>query len=96
MKDPTLCTFKIVRYNGPHASNYVGDIDSMDHKVLTSEFVSNALLDVIRVDPSLKIKTMVQLVKEKFNGFQITYKRAWLAKQKAIKLIYGDWAGSYE
>ncbi|XP_021769738.1 serine/threonine-protein phosphatase 7 long form homolog [Chenopodium quinoa] len=39
---------------------------------------------------------MVQLVKEKFDGFQITYKRAWLAKQKAIKLIYGGWEGSYE
>lgn len=96
VKDPTLSTFKIVRYNGPHASNCVGDIDSGDHKLLTSEFVCNALLDVIRVDPSLKIKTMVQLVKEKFDGFQITYKRAWLAKQKAIKLIYGDWEGSYE
>ncbi|XP_021759609.1 uncharacterized protein LOC110724495 [Chenopodium quinoa] len=96
VKDPTLSTFKIVRYNGPHASNCVGDIDSGDHKLLTSEFVCNALLDVIRVDPSLKIKTMVQLVKEKFDGFQITYKRAWLAKQKAIKLIYGGWEGSYE
>ncbi|XP_021753616.1 uncharacterized protein LOC110718989 [Chenopodium quinoa] len=39
---------------------------------------------------------MVQLVKEKFDGFQITYKRAGLAKQKAINLIYGDWEGSYE
>uniref|UniRef100_A0A803LK66 Transposase MuDR plant domain-containing protein n=1 Tax=Chenopodium quinoa TaxID=63459 RepID=A0A803LK66_CHEQI len=61
VKDPTLSTFKIVRYNGPHASNCVGDIDSGDHKLLTSEFVCNALLDVIRVDPSLKIKTMITL-----------------------------------
>ncbi|XP_021769897.1 uncharacterized protein LOC110734160 [Chenopodium quinoa] len=95
VKDPTLSTFKIVRYNGPHASYCVGDIDSVDHKLLTSEFVCNALLDVLRVDPSLKIKTMMQLVKEKFE-FSITHKRAWLAKQKAIKLIYGDWEGSFQ
>uniref|UniRef100_A0A803KP66 Uncharacterized protein n=1 Tax=Chenopodium quinoa TaxID=63459 RepID=A0A803KP66_CHEQI len=39
VKDPTLSTFKIVRYNGPHASNCVGDIDSGDHKLLTSEWL---------------------------------------------------------
>ncbi|XP_021733153.1 uncharacterized protein LOC110699974 [Chenopodium quinoa] len=81
VKDPTISTFKILWYNGPHASHCVGDIDSVDHKLLTFEFVCNALLDVLRVDPSLKIKTIVQLVKEKFE-FSITYKRAWLEKQK--------------
>jgi len=95
VKNHVLPTFRIVRYNGPHASNCVGQIDSVDHKLLTSEFVCNSILDLIRVDPSLKIKTIVQLMKERFH-FTITYKRAWIAKQKAITIIYGDWDTSYQ
>lgn len=89
VKNHTLLTFRIVRYNGPHASNCLGDIDSVDHELLTSEFVCNAILDLIRVNPSLKIKAIVQILKEKFH-FTITCKRAWMAKQKAIKIINGD------
>lgn len=94
-KNPSLPIFTFVRYNGPHASNYVGDINSIDHPLLTSDFVCNAIRDLIQADPSLKIRAIVQVVKDKFH-YTITYKRAWLAKQKAIASIFGDWETSYE
>lgn len=95
IKDPCLASFRIVRYNGPHASNCLGDINSIDHPLLSSDFVCNEIKDLIRADPSLKIRVIVQAVKVKFK-YTITYKRAWSAKQKAIASIFGDWEQSYE
>ncbi|XP_056688053.1 uncharacterized protein [Spinacia oleracea] len=94
IKDPCLASFRIVRYNGPHASNCVGDINSIDHHLFSSDFVCSVIKDLIRADP-LKIHTIVQGVKDKFQ-YTITYKRAWSAKQKAIASIFGDWEKSYK
>ncbi|XP_021724591.1 uncharacterized protein LOC110691915 [Chenopodium quinoa] len=95
IKDPMLPIFRVVKYNGPHANNCVGDIISGDHQNLTSEFVCNIILDLVRVDPSLKIRAIVQVIKDR-TEFSITYRKAWLAKQKAIAIIFGDWEKSYE
>jgi hypothetical protein len=29
-------------------------------------------------------------------GYHVKYGRAWRAKQRALKLIYGDWVEAYE
>jgi hypothetical protein len=29
-------------------------------------------------------------------GYRVKYARAWRVKQRALKLIYGDWAKAYE
>ena len=50
---------------------------------------------MIRVDPAFKVKSIVNFVKNKY-GFVITYKRAWLAKNKAITKVFGDWDKSFE
>ena len=48
------------------------------------------LIDMIREDPSIK----VSLIQEKINSefaYKISYKKAWMARQKAIAIEYGDW-----
>ena len=50
---------------------------------------------MIRVDPAFKVKSIVNFVNTKY-GFVITYKRAWLAKNKAITKAFGDWDKSFE
>ncbi|XP_021749711.1 uncharacterized protein LOC110715437 [Chenopodium quinoa] len=79
-------------YNGEFSA---GDIISGDHQNLTSEFVCNIILDLVRVDPSFKIRAIVQVIKNR-TEFSITYRKAWLAKQKAIAIIFSDWEKSYE
>ncbi|KAL5125030.1 hypothetical protein HKD37_02G005320 [Glycine soja] len=49
---------------------------------------------MIKEDPSLKIS----LIQERINGmfnYNISYRKAWKAKQKAITIEYGDWDESY-
>ena len=49
---------------------------------------------IIREDPSIK----VSLIQERINSefiYKVSYKKAWMVKQKAIAIEYGDWEESY-
>ncbi|KAL5148389.1 hypothetical protein HKD37_13G035431 [Glycine soja] len=52
---------------------------AQDHENLDSDLIVTCEVGMIREDPSIKV----------------SYKKAWLAKQKAIVLEYGDWEKSY-
>ncbi|XP_025611916.1 uncharacterized protein [Arachis hypogaea] len=49
---------------------------------------------MVRADASISIKVLLNATAAHF-GFRPTYMRVWLAKQKAIAHIYGDWDESY-
>ncbi|XP_057719472.1 uncharacterized protein LOC130933883 [Arachis stenosperma] len=49
--------------------------------------------EVKRADASVSIKVL--LTPRQHFGFKPTYWRVWMAKQKSIALIYGDWDESY-
>ncbi|KAH1227856.1 hypothetical protein GmHk_10G027985 [Glycine max] len=52
------------------------------------------LIVKMREDPSIK----VSLIQERINNeffYKVSYKKAWMAKQKAIAIEYGDWEESY-
>ena len=38
----------------------------------------------------MKVKTITVTIKEKFD-YKIRYGKAWREKQRAWKMIYGDW-----
>ncbi|KAH1213459.1 hypothetical protein GmHk_14G041422 [Glycine max] len=45
-------------------------------------------------DPSIKISLIQERINSQF-AYKVSYKKAWLAKQKAIAIEYGDWDESY-
>ncbi|KAL5128187.1 hypothetical protein HKD37_14G040479 [Glycine soja] len=49
---------------------------------------------MIREDPSIKISLIQERISSQF-AYKVSYKKAWLAKQKAIAIEYGDWDESY-
>ncbi|XP_016172830.1 uncharacterized protein LOC107615243 [Arachis ipaensis] len=49
---------------------------------------------MVRADASVNIKVLQNATAAHF-GFRPTYRRVWLAKQKAVVVIYGDWDKSY-
>ncbi|XP_052114488.1 uncharacterized protein LOC127745600 [Arachis duranensis] len=49
---------------------------------------------MVRADASVSIKVLLNAMTAHF-GFRPTYRRVWMAKQKAVALIYGDWNESY-
>lgn len=49
---------------------------------------------MICVAPSTSVKAIQTIINTQYN-FQISYRKAWLAKQKAIEKFHGDWDFSY-
>ncbi|XP_015967254.1 uncharacterized protein LOC107490974 [Arachis duranensis] len=49
---------------------------------------------MVRADAAVNIKVLQNATAAHF-GFRPTYMRVWMAKQKAVAIIYGDWDESY-
>ena len=81
-------SFEIVLYK-EHKQDSSGHY-SDDHPLLISNFVADLIVDMIRVDQAFKLKLVVNFINTKY-GFVITYKRAWLTKNKAITKVIRDW-----
>ncbi|QHO48072.1 uncharacterized protein DS421_1g02510 [Arachis hypogaea] len=83
----------IRRYNGSHTCTRA--MISQDHSKLDSLTIAEAIKPLVEADPSLKVKSVIAEVQSKFN-YTISYRKAWLAKQRAVEKIFGGWEASYE
>ncbi|XP_057733810.1 uncharacterized protein LOC130948981 [Arachis stenosperma] len=83
----------IRRYNGSHTCTRA--TISQDHLKLDSNIIAEAIKPLVEADPALKVKSVIAEVQLKFN-YMVSYRKAWLAKQKAVKKIFGGWEASYE
>ncbi|XP_057730577.1 uncharacterized protein LOC130945903 [Arachis stenosperma] len=83
----------IRRYNGSHTCTRA--TISQDHSKLDSNTIAEAIKPLVEADPSLKVKSVIAELQSKFN-YTVSYRKAWLAKQKAVEKIYGGWEASYE
>ncbi|RYR01519.1 hypothetical protein Ahy_B06g080397 [Arachis hypogaea] len=66
-----------------------------DHAKLDSITIAEAIKPLVEADPSLKVKSVIAEVQSKFN-YTVSYRKAWLAKQRAVEKIFGGWEASYE
>ncbi|XP_057760011.1 uncharacterized protein LOC130980335 [Arachis stenosperma] len=57
--------------------------------------VEKAIKPLVKVDPSIKVKSVIAEVSSKFN-YTVSYRKVWLAKQKLVEKIFGGWKASYE
>ncbi|XP_057721350.1 uncharacterized protein LOC130935565 [Arachis stenosperma] len=83
----------IRRYNGSHTCTRA--TISQDHSKLDSNTIAEAIKPLVEADPSIKVKSVIAEVQSKFN-YTVSYRKAWLAKQKAVEKIFGGWEASYE
>ncbi|XP_057755689.1 uncharacterized protein LOC130974863 [Arachis stenosperma] len=83
----------IRRYNGSHTCTRA--TISQDHAKLDSITIAEAIKPLVEADPSLKVKSVIAEVQSKFN-YTVSYRKAWLAKQRAVEKIFGGWEASYE
>ena len=49
---------------------------------------------MIREDSSIKVSLIQERINNAFS-YKVSYKKAWMVKQKAIAIEYGDWEESY-
>ncbi|XP_050887871.1 uncharacterized protein LOC127093016 [Lathyrus oleraceus] len=77
---------------GPHTctTTYM----SQDHTKLSLEMISKSIMKLVNRNASLKVKVIIAHVVEKYR-YIISYKKAWIAKCKAIESLYGNWETSY-
>ncbi|XP_058754621.1 uncharacterized protein LOC131627783 [Vicia villosa] len=68
---------------------------SQDHRKLSYDIICQEVLPLVDKDPSVKVKTIVSHIVATYN-YTPSYKKAWLAKTKAIELVYGNWEDSYK
>ncbi|RYR16367.1 hypothetical protein Ahy_B04g073370 [Arachis hypogaea] len=85
--------WEIRRYNGNHTCTRA--TISQDHSKLDSNTIAEAIKPLIEADPSIKVRSVIADVQSKFN-YMISYRKAWLAKQKVVEKIFGGWEASYE
>ncbi|RYR73294.1 hypothetical protein Ahy_A02g007649 isoform O [Arachis hypogaea] len=85
--------WEIRRYNGRHTCTT--RVISQDHSKLDSDTVAEAIKPLVETDPSIKVKTIIAKVQSRFN-YTISYRKAWLLKQKSIAKVFGDWEESYQ
>ncbi|XP_016186200.1 uncharacterized protein LOC107627905 [Arachis ipaensis] len=85
--------WEIRRYNGKHTCT-MGTI-SQDHAKLDSDTIADAIRPLVEADPSIKVKSIIAEVQSKFN-YTISYRKAWLAKQKSVAKVFGGWEVSYQ
>ncbi|XP_057749260.1 uncharacterized protein LOC130968166 [Arachis stenosperma] len=84
--------WEVKRYNGPHTC--LATSISSDHRSLDYHVISAFIMPMVRADASVSIKVLLNATTAHF-GFRPTYRRVWMAKQKSIAFIYGDWDESY-
>ncbi|XP_028054766.1 uncharacterized protein LOC114258967 [Camellia sinensis] len=65
-----------------------------DNCNLKSEVIAHFIKAQIAISPELPLATIIEVVKEKFQ-FTISYKKAWLARTKAVAMVFGGWDESY-
>nr|KYP32324.1 hypothetical protein KK1_047026 [Cajanus cajan] len=84
--------WEIMILEGPHTC--VSPLISQDHNKLGSQMIAQSIGEIIEVDPSTSISTIIAHIKSTM-GYTISYRKGWLAKQHAIENIFGNWEDSY-
>jgi hypothetical protein len=71
------------------------NVDDRNQAQLSSRFISQKLVYIIKNYPLMTVAALIEVVMVAFK-YRVKYGRAWRAKQRALKLIYCDWAEAYE
>ncbi|XP_063946644.1 uncharacterized protein LOC108214039 isoform X3 [Daucus carota subsp. sativus] len=65
-----------------------------DHKKLSSSLIASVIKQQITESPYLKVHNIMNQITSMYQ-YHVSYKKAWIGKQKAISDVYGDWTTSY-
>ena len=86
------CLFFINKYIGPHTC--VNPCLNRDHHQLDSNLVATHIKAIIKAQFTLTTVAIQASVMEKW-GYEITYKKVFDGKHKALRQLFGDFSQSY-
>ncbi|XP_016199284.1 uncharacterized protein LOC107640260 [Arachis ipaensis] len=85
-------TWEVRRYNDPHTC--LATSISSDHRQLDYHVICARIFLLVRADAAVTVKVLQQATEADY-GFRPSYRKVWMAKQKTVAQIYGDWEESY-
>ncbi|XP_072073477.1 uncharacterized protein [Arachis hypogaea] len=65
-----------------------------DHRRLDSKVIAQYIFTMVKADITISIRVLQGGVENHFN-YKASYRKIWLAKQRVIARIYGNWEESY-
>ncbi|KAL5153212.1 hypothetical protein HKD37_19G052801 [Glycine soja] len=80
-------SWKVTQWSGPDTC--LNMTMTQYHEKLDSNLIATCV-----VDSSIKVSLIQERINSEF-AYKVSYKKTWLAKQKAIAIEYGDWEESY-
>ncbi|XP_057733907.1 uncharacterized protein LOC130949101 [Arachis stenosperma] len=80
-------TWEVRQYNGPHTC--LATSISSDHRQLDYHAIYAKIFPLVRANAAVSIKVLQEATEATY-GFRPSYRKAWMAKQKAVAQIYGD------
>ncbi|KAL5122983.1 hypothetical protein HKD37_02G003668 [Glycine soja] len=92
LKQYVMKVHQMTQWGGPHTC--LNMTMTQDHEKLDSNLIATCVVGMIREDPSIKISLIQERIDIEFS-YKVSYKKAWMEKQKAIAIEYGDWEESY-
>uniref|UniRef100_K4A1I2 Uncharacterized protein n=1 Tax=Setaria italica TaxID=4555 RepID=K4A1I2_SETIT len=86
--------WKIIKVVGPH--NCADHELTVRHRQLTSTLIAKRMMGIFKKQSNMKVRTIIITVEKIYGGYVITYGKAWRAKQRAWRMIYGDLESGYK
>ncbi|KAI0511363.1 hypothetical protein KFK09_011993 [Dendrobium nobile] len=87
-----LQRFKIKYYGGDHTCSISTSIG--DHKQCDTKFISKCILPLMKRKSTVTPAEIIVWMENEYN-IKISYSKAWLGLNKALKKIHGSWDDSY-
>jgi len=84
--------WEIRKIDGSHTC--LSTMQPADHVNLDSNQIGSIVMNSVKENPSIPIKSLIAEIKNCF-GYSVSYDKAWNGKQKALAKEFGDWEESY-
>ncbi|KAL5190441.1 hypothetical protein HKD37_04G009878 [Glycine soja] len=84
--------WKVTQWGRPHIC--LNMTMTQDHEKLDSDLIATCVVGMIREDSSIKKILIQERINNEFS-YKVSYRKAWMAKQKMIAIEYGNWEESY-
>jgi len=84
--------WEIRKIDGSHTC--LSTMQPVDHFNLDSNQIGSIVMNSIKENPSIPIKSLIAEIKNRFR-YSVSYDKAWNGKQKALAKEFGDWEESY-
>ncbi|MFQ6650150.1 hypothetical protein Gotur_023624 [Gossypium turneri] len=79
--------WEIKKYKGLH-------ICAADHPKMDSAMLASLILPMVKADPRTSVPVLIANIRSQM-GYTPSYRKAWIAKQKALEKMHSRWDASY-